>query len=123
MSLKKNGTPTTNMQWRYDYLVKEILLPIKNSGRINKLIELYDKENDNYILELLDILQGSILILKYIFLQRKELKGYLDFIIYINAPKKLRLKRVFKRDFYIGEIEDIKINIINDIFPQKKNIS
>lgn len=44
-----------NIQWRYDYLVKEILLPIKNGGRIDKPIELYDKENDNYILESVDI--------------------------------------------------------------------
>lgn len=33
-----------NIQWRYDYLVKEILLPIKNGGKIDKLIELYDKK-------------------------------------------------------------------------------
>ncbi len=97
-----------NIQWRYDYLVKEILLPIKNGGKIDKLIELYDKENDNYILEPVEILQGCILLLEGIFLQRKELKGYLDFVIYIDVPKKLRLGRVLERDSYIGELEDIK---------------
>ena len=86
-----------NIQWRYDYLVKEILLPIKNGGKIDKLIELYDKENDNYVLEPLEILQGCILLLEGIFLQRKELKGYLDFVIYIDVPKKLRLGRVLDR--------------------------
>lgn len=109
-----------NIQWRYDYLVKEILLPIKNCSKIDRLIELYDKENDNYVLESIDILQGCILILEGIFLQRKELKGYLDFIIYIDAPKELRLKRVLERDSYIGEIEDIKNKYNRRYFPAEE---
>ena len=109
-----------NIQWRYDYLVKKILLPIKDGSKINKLIELYDKENDNYILEAVDILQGSILILEGIFLQRKELKGYLDYIIYIDVPKKLRLKRVLERDSYIGKIGDIKNKYNIRYFPAEE---
>lgn len=109
-----------NIQWRYDYLVKEILLPIKNGSKIDRLIELYDKENDNYILESIDISQGCILILEGIFLQRKELKGYLDFIIYIDTPKELRLKRVLQRDAYIGEIEDINNKYNRRYFPAEE---
>lgn len=109
-----------HIQWRYDYLVKEILLPLKNDSNIDKLVELYDKENDNYILQPVKISQGSILILEGVFLQRKELKQYLDFIIYIDAPKELRLSRVLERDFYIGDREDIKNKYEKRYFPAEE---
>lgn len=109
-----------NIQWRYDYLIEEILLPIRNGSQIDKQIELYDKENDNYVLKPVAILQDHILLLEGIFLQRKELRKYLDFIIYIDAPKELRLKRVLERDSYIGEIEDIKDKYKRRYFPAEE---
>ena len=113
-----------NIQWRYDYLVKEILLHIKNNDQIDKLIEIYDKENDNYILETIGISAGSILLLEGIFIQREELRKYLDFTIYIDTPKQVRLKRVLERDLYIGEVEDINNKYKGRYFPaEEKYIS
>lgn len=37
-----------NLQWRYNYLTKDILLPIKQNRVLDRYIELYDKEFDNY---------------------------------------------------------------------------
>ena len=113
-----------NIQWRYDYLVKEILFHIKNNDQIDKLIEIYDKENDNYILETIGISAGSILLLEGIFIQRKELRKYLDFTIYIDTPKHVRLKRVLERDLYMGEEEDINNKYKRRYFPaEEKYIS
>ncbi len=109
-----------NIQWRYDYLVREILLPIKNGSKIDKLVELYDKENDTYVLEPICISRGSILLLEGIFLQRKELKSYLDFTIYIDAPQEVRLERVLLRDKYIGESEDIRYKYSRRYFPAEE---
>lgn len=106
-----------NMQWRYDYLVREILLPIKNGDKFDKPIELYDKENDTYFLEPISIPQGSILLLEGIFLQRKELKEYLDYTIYLDVPKEVRLKRVLLRDKYIGELEEVRYKYERRYFP------
>lgn len=106
-----------NIQWRYDYLVEEILSPIKKGNEINKVIELYDKENDKYILQSLYIPHGSILILEGVFLQRKELRNYLDFVIYLDVPQEVRLNRVLVRDSYIGSLEDIKNKYQRRYFP------
>lgn len=106
-----------NIQWRYDYLIKEILEPIKRGEEIKKVIELYDKENDKYNVKQIYIPKGAILILEGVFLQRKELKDYLDFTIYLDVEKEIRLKRVLKRDGYIGDAEDIKCKYEKRYFP------
>lgn len=109
-----------NIQWRYDYLVEEILSPIKKGNKIDKVIELYDKENDRYILQPIYIPHGSVLILEGIFLQRKEIKDYLDFVIYLDVPKEVRLNRVLARDRYIGESKDIKRKYERRYFPAEE---
>jgi len=109
-----------NIQWRYDYLLKEILSPIKNGEIIDKQIERYDRENDGYFTERVHLVHGSVLILEGIFLQRKELKAYLDFIIYLDVPKEVRLNRVLARDGYMGGLEDIKCKYEKRYFPAEE---
>ncbi|WP_346885482.1 uridine kinase [Clostridium sp. UBA4395] len=109
-----------NIQWRYDYLVKEILSPVKRGDEIYKLIELYDKENDGYIKQQVLIEHGTVLLLEGIFLQRKEIRRYLDFIIYLDVPQEVRLSRVIKRDGYIGGLKDIKCKYERRYFPAEE---
>lgn len=106
-----------NLQWRYDYLIKEILDPIKRGEKIDKDIEFYDKENDTYIKKHIYIPHNSVLLLEGVFLQRKELKDYLDFVVYLNVPQEIRLDRVLKRDVYIGSANDIKDKYNRRYFP------
>ena len=106
-----------NLQWRYDYLIKEILDPIKNGEEIDKEIEFYDKENDTYIKKHIYIPHNSILLLEGVFLQRKEIRNYLDFVIYLDVPQEIRLNRVLKRDIYIGSENDIKDKYNRRYFP------
>lgn len=109
-----------NTQWRYDYLVKEILSPLKKGDIIDKQIELYDKENDRYVKQQICIPRGSILMLEGIFLQRVEIKSYLDFIVYLDVPQKVRLNRVLARDKYIGGLEKIKSKYERRYFPAEE---
>ncbi len=106
-----------NIQWRYDYLIKEIFMPIKEGIEIDKEIEIYNMDNDAYTLEQITIPQGSILLLEGIFLQRKEIRKYFDYIIYLDTPKEVRLNRVIDRDKYIGNSEDIKSKYERRYFP------
>ncbi|SHF17712.1 uridine kinase [Tissierella praeacuta DSM 18095] len=106
-----------NIQWRYDYLIKEILLPVREGIEIDKQVELYEKENDLYILEQIKIPQGSILLIEGIFLQRKEIKEYFDYMVYVELPKDIRLSRVINRDTYIGDDKDIKLKYERRYFP------
>ena len=109
-----------NLQWRYDYLVKEILSPIKNGEIIDKQIEIYNRESDEYFIQRVNLVHGSVLILEGVFLQRKELKDYLDFIIYLDVPQEVRLNRVLARDSYIGGLEDIKYKYEKRYFPAEE---
>lgn len=108
------------LQWRLDYIVNEILSPIKNGSIIDKQIELYDRENDRYIIQQIFIPRGHILMLEGIFLQRKELKDFLDFIVYLDVPKEVRLNRVLARDGYMGGLEDIKTKYEKRYFPAEE---
>lgn len=106
-----------NLQWRYDYFLNDVIMPIKNNGYFCGEIELYDKENDKYYLSKTDIPSGSILIVEGIFLQRSELEGIFDYMIFMDVPEEVRLSRVLKRDGYIGDEQQIRKKYENRYFP------
>ncbi|KAB2336021.1 uridine kinase [Cytobacillus depressus] len=105
------------LQWRYDYLITEILSPIQLGMPINKLIELYDKNIDEYSKHFLKVDHHSVLLLEGIFLQREEIRPFLDYVVFIDVPKKERLSRVLKRDIYIGDQRMIRAKYYKRYFP------
>ncbi len=109
------------LQWRYDYLLREILTPIRSGMAFDGDIELYDKDNDTYCLTPTSIPVGSIVIIEGVFLQRKELSGIFDYMIYIDIPESTRLERVLERDGYIGDREQIKAKYDNRYFPAERH--
>lgn len=106
-----------DLQWNYDYLMNEVVNPIKNGADFNAKVELYDKDNDTYFLSETNVPAGSIVIIEGVFLQRQELKGAFDYMIYIDIPEEIRLNRVLERDGYIGDKEQIKTKYDNRYFP------
>lgn len=110
-----------NLQWRYDYLLENVINPIKKNGKFTGLIELYDKDEDRYEKKSVDIKEGSVVLIEGIFLQREELSQVFDYMIYIDVPESERLKRVLKRDGYIGTVDDIKEKYENRYFPAERH--
>lgn len=110
-----------NLQWRYDYLLENVINPIKKNGKFTGLIELYDKDEDRYEKKSVDIKEGSVVLMEGIFLQREELSQIFDYMIYIDVPESERLKRVLKRDGYIGTVDDIKEKYENRYFPAERH--
>lgn len=110
-----------NLQWRYDYLIREVLAPVRSSGEVVRDIELYDKDTDTYFYEHIDIPEGSIVIIEGIFLQRPEIRDLFDFMIYIDIPEETRLSRVLRRDGYIGNEDDIREKYENRYFPAEQH--
>lgn len=108
-----------DLQWRYEYLV-EAVNTIKDGTKNQVAVELYDKENDNYFKQSYDVTERTIVIVEGIFLQRKELKGIFDFMIYIDIPETVRLERVLKRDTYIGNEQQIVDKYQNRYFPAER---
>ncbi len=109
-----------DLQWRYEYLLNEILLPLKNGTNISKYIELYNLEQDNYNSVHFEIPVGSLVVVEGIFLQRKELDGIFDFTVYVDASEEVRLERVLKRDCYIGNDDAIREKYENRYFPAER---
>ena len=104
------------LQWRYDYFLSAVAKPVRESREVPP-IELYDKENDSYITDMRSIPKGSIVITEGVFLQRDELKGAFDFMIYVDAAEEERLSRVLRRDGYIGDEADIRRKYNERYFP------
>ncbi len=109
-----------NLQWRYDYLINEVIGALKSGESLCKSIELYDKDNDTYLNQSICLKNGGILIIEGIFLQRSELSDIFDYMIYIDVPEKTRLKRVLSRDGYIGDSEQIKEKYESRYFPAER---
>lgn len=106
-----------NLQWRYDYLINDVVHPIRCGNDFKDKVELYDKDNDTYYLVDTNVPVGSIVIIEGVFLQRQELKDLFDYMIYIDVPEEVRLKRVLERDGYIGDQQQIKAKYDNRYFP------
>lgn len=110
-----------NLQWRYDYLVNEVVNPIKCGTDFKAKVELYDKDNDTYFYSETNVPVGSIVIIEGVFLQRQELKDVFDYTIYIDIPEEIRLNRVLERDGYIGDKQQIKAKYDNRYFPAERH--
>lgn len=104
------------LQWRYDHFIDKVITPVRN-GTSSCEAELYDKENDSYKVSCTDISDVKAVIVEGVFLQRKELSGLFDYMIYLDVPKETRLERVLKRDGYIGDSSDILKKYNERYFP------
>lgn len=110
-----------NLQWRYDYFLHDILIPMRKNHAFHGIIEIYDKEQDSYMLQTLDAEPGTILLVEGIFLQRQELQGFFDTMIYLDVPEKIRLQRVLHRDSYIGDTSQIAAKYETRYFPAERH--
>ncbi|TCT17169.1 uridine kinase [Natranaerovirga pectinivora] len=105
------------LQWRYNYLINEILAPAKAQEKLDKQIELYDKEKDQYNMVPLNANTPYIILLEGMFLQRNTLKRYFDYISFMDVPKEDRVERVLRRDTYIGNEAEIYNKYESRYFP------
>lgn len=109
-----------DLQWRYDYFT-DTVERIKTASGSSVEVELYDKENDSYFTEKYDVTDRTAVIVEGIFLQRKELRGIFDYMIYIDVPEDVRMKRVLQRDTYIGNERQIIEKYENRYFPAERH--
>ena len=107
-----------NLQWRYDYF-RECVAKLRKGGETE--IELYDKDNDTYYTQKYTAEGRTAVIVEGIFLQRKELEGIFDYMIYMDIPEDVRLQRVLLRDTYIGNEKEITAKYENRYFPAERH--
>ncbi len=109
-----------DLQWRYDYF-RELISRAKTDNIHELEAELYDKENDSYFTEKYRITQNTVIVVEGIFLQRKELDGIFDYMVYIDIPEDVRLERVLRRDTYIGDENSITEKYEKRYFPAERH--
>lgn len=103
-----------DLQWRYDHF-REVISALRRDGKVTA--ELYDKEDDSYLRTDYCTKERTVVIVEGIFLQRKELEGIFDLMVYIDVPEEERLKRVLLRDTYIGDDSEIRRKYEDRYFP------
>lgn len=109
-----------HLQWRYDYLIQKLLLPLKSGLDVDETIEVYNRETDNYTLRKIEIPVGTTVIIEGVFLQRPELRPYFETVIYLELDKATRLKRISDRDIYMGNKEEIALKYELRYFPAEE---
>ncbi|MBR4691763.1 MAG: uridine kinase [Oscillospiraceae bacterium] len=109
-----------DLQWRYDYFL-QIVKRLKAAYDNSVEVERYDKDNDNYYTETYTITGKTTVVVEGIFLQRKELQGIFDYMVYIDVPEDVRLSRVLQRDTYIGNERQIIDKYKTRYFPAERH--
>lgn len=94
------------LQWDTKYIKENLHQKIQQNAS-SLTLPFYQKEEDSHIEKTIHLSNNSIVIIEGIFLLRDEWKSFYDYIIFLDCPKKIRVKRVLQRDKYIGDLEQI----------------
>lgn len=108
-----------DLQWRFDYF-RNIVERIKSAEESEIDIEIYNKNNDDYMIQKELLGDKTLILVEGIFLQRKEYNQIFDYMIYIDVPEEVRLQRVLGRDTYIGSDKEITEKYENRYFPAER---
>ncbi|RAK22080.1 uridine kinase [Anoxybacillus vitaminiphilus] len=95
------------LQWDVGYIRQQILEPLQKSGFLDSYIQFYDKNLDQHYEKKVVVPEKSVCMIEGVFLQREEWRPYFDFVYFVDCGKDKRLKRILKRDTYIGNVAEI----------------
>ena len=80
-------------------LVEQLLLPIRNTGRVTKTLKLLDLDSDTYTLKNhYDIRQDTLVLLEGVLLYRSPIEDLIDFKIFLDISFEEVAKRASVRD-------------------------
>lgn len=111
-----------DLQWNYTTLL-ELIAAFRRDGTYCCKVSLYNKDEDGYDTQEIHIPENGVLLVEGVFLQRPELSGLFDAVIWLDVPESVRLCRVLRRDGYIGDAEAIRKNTKTAIFRQNSFMS
>ncbi|MFC7785350.1 kinase [Rossellomorea sp. GCM10028870] len=90
------------LQWDIGLIETELFKKLHvNSGSIT--LPFYHSSTDTVITKPIHLAPSAIILIEGVFLQRKEWRRYIDFMIYIDCSHELRVERVLGRDLYLGD--------------------
>ncbi|MGE6753814.1 kinase [Rossellomorea sp. NPDC071047] len=90
------------LQWDIGLLETELFKKLQiNQGSIT--LPFYHSSTDTVKTKPIQLASSAIILIEGVFLQRKEWKRYIDFMIYVDCSQELRAERVLDRDSYLGD--------------------
>jgi uridine kinase len=89
------------LQWDIGLIETELFRKLHASGSIT--LPFYHSSTDSVITKPIHLPPSAIILIEGVFLQRKEWRRYVDFMIYIDCSHELRAERVLDRDTYLGD--------------------
>ncbi|MGM0852757.1 MAG: kinase [Bacillota bacterium] len=90
------------LQWDIGLIETELFRKLHtNSGSMT--LPFYHPPTDTIITKPIHLPPSAIILIEGVFLQRKEWRRYVDFMIYIDCSHELRAERVLERDLYLGD--------------------
>lgn len=80
-----------NLQWDVPWLKLNLFEKISTSEQL--FLPFYNDKTDTQDMQRITLPDYCVVIVEGIFLQRKEWKGYFDYVVYLNCPRKKRFSR------------------------------
>ncbi|MGR3764226.1 kinase [Rossellomorea sp. NS-SX7] len=79
------------LQWNVENLRNDMFSKLKSSTRLT--LQYYDDESDVHTTKELKLPSSGVILIEGVFLQRKEWKGYFDYLIYLDCGREARFRR------------------------------
>lgn len=80
-----------NLQWDIEWVRDNLLEKLKVSDHLK--LPFYNNLSDTHRTEIIEIPESCIVIIEGIFLQRREWRGFYDFLVYLDCPRTKRFYR------------------------------
>ncbi|CAH1204253.1 Uridine kinase [Paenibacillus plantiphilus] len=80
-----------NLQWDVDWLSHHLFNKLREFGSLN--LPFYDPETDSHNMQNIVMPDTCVVIIEGVFLQRKEWRGFYDYVAYLDCPQNMRFAR------------------------------
>ncbi|MGM0751646.1 MAG: kinase [Bacillota bacterium] len=89
------------LQWDIGMIERELFEKLHVSGSIT--LPFYHPSTDTIRIKPIHLAPSAVILIEGVFLQRKEWRRYVDFMIYMDCSHEVRAERVLNRDLYLGD--------------------
>jgi uridine kinase len=80
-----------NLQWDVEWLKDNLFKKLKGSNQLN--LPFYDNVSDTHSTQIIKIPDTCVIIIEGVFLQRREWRGFYDYVVYLDCPRNKRFFR------------------------------
>lgn len=94
-----------HLQWNTSEIQEKLFKAVHQKEKLLQL-KFYNAHEDRCYLKEESIENCTVVLIEGIFLQRKEWRSFLDYVIYLDCPRELRNERILIRESYTGDLKE-----------------